>query len=115
MKKYYALLLLMFLMISGSAGIACPAGILPGDDQIKMVQFYPNPASSTIYFEFPHNLDKKYTLHIYNFIGKKVNELPVNASKISVPLDGYYRGLYVFQLRDRAGNIIESGKFQVLK
>jgi hypothetical protein len=29
--------------------------------------------------------------------------------------DAYYRGLYIFQLRDRSGRIIESGKFQVIR
>jgi hypothetical protein len=115
MKKNYFLFLLIFSFFSGSAGIIHIGGSLPGDDTIKMVQFYPNPASTIIYFEFPHNLDKSYSLHIYNFIGKKVAEFQITASKIGVPLDSYYRGLYVFQLRDKVGNILESGKFQVLK
>ena len=29
--------------------------------------------------------------------------------------DNYTRGLYVFQLRDQTGRLIESGKFQVSK
>lgn len=113
MKKIYSLFLLCALIFLSS--FLTVLGGPDDGDQVKMVRFYPNPASSTIYFEFPTNLDKSYSLHIYNFIGKKVNEFPINNNKISLSLDGYYRGLYVFQLRDKAGNIVESGKFQVLK
>jgi len=84
-------------------------------DQLKIVQLYPNPATSVIYFEIPHNTEKTYTLLIYNFIGKKVNEFVISNTKITVPLDNYYRGLYVYQLRDKTGMIVESGKFQVIK
>ncbi len=85
-------------------------------DQIRTVQFYPNPASSVIYFEFPSNFEKaNYSLQIYNFLGKKMNDLQVNSSKVSIQLDNYLRGLYIFQIRDKSGAIIESGKFQVVK
>jgi len=113
MKKIYSFFLLCTLISFSS--FQTDIGDPNDGYQVKMVHFYPNPASSTIYFEFPSNLDKSYSLHIYNFIGKKVNELPINSNKITLSLNGYYRGLYVFQLRDKAGNIIESGKFQVLK
>ena len=84
-------------------------------DQPKIVELYPNPATSVIYFEIPNNTEKTYTLLIFNFIGKKVNEFVISNSKIAVSLDNYYRGLYVYQLRDKNGLIIESGKFQVIK
>jgi hypothetical protein len=84
--------------------------------QGRNVQFYPNPATSIIYFEFPANYDKaNYSLHIFNFLGKKMNEIQINGGKLSVQLDNYLRGLYVFQIRDKSGSIIESGKFQVVK
>jgi hypothetical protein len=87
------------------------------DIQTRTVQFYPNPATSVINFEFPSTFDKSsgITLHIFSFIGKKMQEAPVNAGKITINLDSYYRGLYIFQIRDKSGVIIESGKFQVVK
>ncbi|HEX3024092.1 MAG TPA: T9SS type A sorting domain-containing protein, partial [Chitinophagaceae bacterium] len=107
-----------FLMVSimlVSSFTALPHNELPFD-QTRTVQFYPNPASSVIYFEFPSNFEKEnYSLHIYNFLGKKMNELQINSSKLSVQLDNYLRGLYIFQIRDKMGAIIESGKFQVVK
>lgn len=84
-------------------------------DAVKTVKFYPNPASSFINFEFTENYNDSYTLVIFNFIGKKVEELKVTDQKINVSLTNFYRGVYIFQLRDKQGNIIESGKFQVVK
>ena len=98
-----------------SSFTVAPSGDFP-DYQQRTVQFYPNAATSVIYFEFPSNFEKaNYSLHIYNFLGRKMNEFQVNSGKVSVQLDNYFRGLYVFQIRDRSGNIIESGKFQVVK
>ena len=35
--------------------------------------------------------------------------------RITIPLDDFYRGMYVYQLSDKDGKIIDSGKFQVVK
>ena len=81
----------------------------------QVVKCYPNPATSFVNFEFPKNIDKSNTLLVFSFVGKKMMEVPVSNSKITVALNDYYRGIYVFQLRDKGGNIIESGKFSVMK
>ena len=81
---------------------------------VKITKFYPNPATSVINFEF-EGLDRFYTFQIYSFLGKKMAEEPIGANKLSYNLDNYYRGLYIFQVRDKSGNIVESGKFQVVK
>lgn len=85
------------------------------DEAVKTVKFYPNPASSFINFEFKKDYNKSYTLLIYNFIGKKMTELKPTDQKITVSLTEYYRGVYIFQLRDAQGIVVESGKFQVVK
>lgn len=85
------------------------------NEVVKTVKFYPNPASSFINFEFTEFYNDSYTLVIFNFIGKKVEDMKVTDQKITVSLSDFYRGVYIFQLRDRQGNIIESGKFQVVK
>ena len=85
------------------------------DDAIKIVKFYPNPAVGSINFEFQKSYNKTYSLLIFNFIGKKVIDLKPTEEKITVPLTDFYRGVYIFQLRDAKGNIVESGKFQVVK
>ncbi len=82
----------------------------------KIQKFYPNPATQFIQFEFDKSVDKSYTLEIYSFIGRKMATSIVTDSKLTIYFnDAYYRGLYIFQLRDRSGRIIESGKFQVIR
>jgi hypothetical protein len=112
MNKIY----LMLLMVSLSFGaFAQERSALPQQEHVK-VKFYPNPATSVINFEFTKsNPDATYTLQVFNFIGKKVAEVIVSNNKASLSLDNYFRGVYIFQLRDKTGRIIESGKFQVVK
>jgi Secretion system C-terminal sorting domain len=83
----------------------------------KVLKFYPNPAVNVINFEFlkPTPVQRDLTLQVYNFIGKKVFELYGVSQKTTVPLNDFYRGVYIFQLRDKSGRIVESGKFQVNK
>jgi hypothetical protein len=110
MKKIYLMLLMVSLVFCASAQER-PA--VP--EQVK-IKFYPNPATSVINFEFTKtNPDATYTLQVYNFIGKKVSEITISNNKASVNLDNYFRGVYIFQLRDKTGRILESGKFQVAK
>ncbi len=48
-------------------------------------------------------------------MGKKVVEINKILPRMYMSLEGFYRGMYFYQLRDKEGNIIESGKFQVVK
>ena len=109
-KLFYILTFIVGLQASSTAQVRHVA-----IDLVKAVKFYPNPATSFINFEFAENYNDSYTLVIFNFIGKKVEDLKVSDQKITVSLTDFYRGVYIFQLRDKQGNIIESGKFQVVK
>jgi len=111
-------LLLLFFIVTGFAAQAqltrnnIPAA---SDVREKVLRFYPNPAISTINFEFQKTIDKGYTLQIYNFVGKKVSEVISLTQKNTIALTDFYRGVYIFQLRDKTGRIVESGKFQVAR
>lgn len=83
--------------------------------QAKLIKFYPNPAVAVINFDYVRGYDKTYSLQVFNFMGKKVYELKNTPPRMNINLDDFYRGIYVFQLRDKNGSIIESGKFQVIK
>lgn len=95
------------------------AKTLPATDSeggVKIIKAYPNPANSRIFFEIQqHNNDKIYDLIVYNFLGKKVDQLKNINGRTTVDLGAYYSGVYIFQLRDRDGNLVESGKFNVVK
>jgi ABC-type metal ion transport system substrate-binding protein len=110
MKKIYTSFLLVLLMASNA--FAEPE---TPKEQVKITRSYPNPATSMVNFEFTQKLDKGYSIQIYSFIGNKVTEVAVNAYKISIPLDNFFRGLYLYRLVDKTGKVIDSGKFQVVK
>lgn len=90
-------------------------GAQNGVDENKVVKFYPNPASDVITFDIKHIVEKGYSIQIYNFLGRQVLVVPISTTHITVPLIDLFRGIYVFQLRDKSGTIIESNKFQVYK
>jgi len=48
-------------------------------------------------------------------MGKEMEELTPSSQVINISLNNFYRGIYIFQLRDKTGKIIESGRFQVVK
>lgn len=86
------------------------------ENVVKQVRFYPNPASSFINFEFKNNTNlSNYSFKVFNFIGKKVLEINNLSPRTVINLGDYFRGVYIFQLTDRSGKILESGKFQVVK
>lgn len=110
--RFNKIAIVLFLLLVGVCAFH-PGEIWEGATNASVVKCYPNPAVSYVNFEFPPQIDKTYTLFIYSFVGRKMAELPVNGRKLMVTLNDYYRGIYVFQLRDRTGKIVETGKFQV--
>ena len=48
-------------------------------------------------------------------MGKKVSDVTTLTQLNNLSLNGFYRGVYIFRLSDKNGNIIDSGKFQVVK
>lgn len=82
----------------------------------KLIKFYPNPASAVITFEFNKTSgDLSYSLQVYNFMGKKVYDIKNAPARVSINLEDFFRGIYIFQVRDRNGTISQTGKFQVVK
>lgn len=82
----------------------------------KVVKFYPNPATSFITFDVQKPVEKGYIMYIYNFLGRKVLTVALSTNKVTIPLDNFFRGVYIFQVVAReSGNIVESNKFQVTK
>ncbi len=111
-KNFYILIIIAGFNFTGYAQSKLSSLSEPS---VKSIKYYPNPAYSVINFEFDKNYDKSFSLEVYNFIGKKVFTLKTVTPKINIPLTDFFRGVYIFQFRDRSGKIIESGKFQVIK
>ena len=111
-KIVYILILFIGLTFTSFAQTKNPG---QGDPIAKLIKPYPIPATTSINFDFQYGYDKSFSLQIYNFMGKKIIEVSKMLPRINMPLDEFYRGIYVYQLRDKEGKIIESGKFQVVK
>ena len=113
LKRIITITLLLFGITFTSFAQTKPAR--PGDITAKISKFYPSPATSNINFELVGVLGKSYTLQVYNFMGKKVYEITSASQRISLSLNNFFRGVYIFQLRDQGGKLIDSGRFQVVK
>ena len=81
----------------------------------RVMKLYPNPAVSFIKFDFQKDYSKGYTLQVINFLGKQVFEAKNINYSTSIDLSAYTRGMYIYQLKDNSGKVVESGKFQVSK
>jgi len=86
-----------------------------GDNEAKLIKCYPIPATTVVNFEFQRGYDRNYTFQVFSFIGKKVYELVNPTQKIAIPLDEYYRGFYYYKVLDKSGELLESGRFIVVK
>jgi hypothetical protein len=111
-KIVYILILFIGITFTSFAQTKNPA---QGDPIAKLIKPYPIPATTSINFDFQYGYDKSFSLQIYNFMGKKIIEVSKMLPRINMPLDEFYRGFYVYQLRDKEGKIIESGKFLIVK
>lgn len=115
LKNSTLILFLMLCTISLPAWSQSTKSLPETESVSKVVKAYPNPATTKIFFEIQRNNDKVYEIIVYNFLGKKVDHLKNLGQRTQVNLDGYYSGLYIFQLREKNGNLVESGKFNVVK
>ena len=112
LKKIFTILLFIGGIPILAAAQQKQAGLY--DSGTKVLKYYPNPASSIINFEIIKGSSSHYTLQLYNFMGRKISETVGGSEKVTIMLDGLYRGVYIFQLRDIYGKIVDSGKFQVV-
>jgi Secretion system C-terminal sorting domain len=115
MRLFYLILLMVFFSVAGASAQNRLTGF-PENGSATSLHFYPNPATSYITFDdYLKKYDKNYSIQIFNFLGKKVYEFGLGDQKNIVNISDFFRGIYIFQLRDPNGKIVESGKFQVNK
>lgn len=112
--KRTLLILSVILFSSGILLAQSQTNAAPGTPE-RIIKFYPNPAASFINFDFQKNYDKGYSIQVYNFLGKEVSEVKNVSPKTTLNISDYNRGIYIYQLKDNNGKIVESGKFQVAR
>jgi hypothetical protein len=110
------LLILSIYLVTTISSEAQNKSVPLGSAPPSFVRFYPNPASSVITFDFQKEYEKGFSIQIFNAImGRKMYEQANMPERMSVNLSDFSRGIYIYQLRDKNGRMIESGKFQVAK
>ena len=114
MKKF--LLIVSILIITTYSQAQSKIALTNVGIQTSILRFYPNPATTAITFDFQRLYEKGYSIQIYNAVlGRKmIEQLNVN-NKTTIDLSNFTRGVYVYQLFDRNGKLVETGKFQVSK
>ena len=113
MKKFLLILSLIVLTTSRSQA---QSRELPGTISASIVRLYPNPATTVINFDFQKAYEKGYSIQIFSFIGgRKMYELANLSDRTAINLSDFNRGVYIYQIRNKAGRLVESGKLQVSK
>ncbi len=111
MRRILPILFIILLTTTHSQG---QSSRNPSSDGDRIVKLYPNPATTYITFEMT-GAEKGYSIQVYSFLGKKMTERQNIPQKVTLDLNDFNRGLYMYHLLDASGKIVESGKFQVTK
>jgi len=112
LKRILLIVFYIFLAFFQVQGQTRP---IPADGGERIVKFYPNPATSFITFDLQKTIDKGCDIQVFNLLGKMVYEQKNIPNHTTISLNDYTRGVYIYQLRDHDGKILDSGKFQVSK
>jgi len=113
LKKF---LLIAIILLVSAANIQAQSKLsTPASTQGGILRFFPNPATTVISFDFQKGFDKGYSLQIYNVLGRKMIEQINITDHTTINLSDFSRGVYIYRLIDKTGQLAEMGKFQVSK
>jgi hypothetical protein len=116
LRKFLLIVSVLLLTTASNAQTESRAALANAGLQSSILRFYPNPATTVITFDFQRSYEKGYSIQIYNaVIGRKMKEQTNLANKTTIDLSNFTRGVYVYQLFDKSGKLVETGKFQVSK
>jgi Secretion system C-terminal sorting domain len=77
------------------------------------INVYPNPANGEISFiEFGNNSADQY-LSIYDITGREIDRVVIKNGFYMLNTNLYNNGVYIYDLADISGNLIERGKFVI--
>ncbi len=98
----------------GSGGkitsLCLPTGmseLLPNSENINI---YPNPVQDNVNISLQQN-SKAALIRIYNICGALVREALIKKGATIISVSELTNGLYLYQIADISGNILETGKF----
>lgn len=86
------------------------------NSKFEIVSVYPNPANNIVTLEIRLKSTGSATIHIYNLLGEKVLDQPIEISQpdqtISLPVDGLREGAYFIRLLQN-DQLIDSRKLLI--
>ncbi|MGV3530158.1 MAG: T9SS type A sorting domain-containing protein [Flavisolibacter sp.] len=112
------LLLILFILLFTASGPIQAGEFVPGagvEVQVSYLRLYPNPATTIVNLDFQKGYQRGYSLQVYNFLGRVMYEQQNIAERTTINLSQFTRGIYIYYLRDRNNQLVETGKFQVVK
>ena len=80
----------------------------------NVVNAYPNPAQSTLFFTVDLN-SSIAEITITNMFGQAVNTVKPNINKASISVEDLSNGIYLYTAKDMQGNVLSTNKFVVAK
>jgi len=79
------------------------------------VDVYPNPASTQVNFKVSGSGINAYGIEVYDITGKKISTNAVKDNMASINTSTYASGLYIYQVYDKSGALMNVGKFSIDK
>ncbi len=112
-----------FIILAGNPGNPEPGNIFYVDDLLMVYnplginnisekttfKIYPNPVQDKL--NIFTNGSKETFIKIYNNTGETIKEIPINKDFTTVTLSDLSSGLYFYQISDRSGKVLDTGKF----
>ncbi|HTA82212.1 MAG TPA: T9SS type A sorting domain-containing protein [Bacteroidia bacterium] len=78
------------------------------------VSIYPNPATNAVHFTITGNDIANY-INVFDMTGKKITTLDAHNNIAILNSSELASGLYFYQLYNKAGNLMKTGKFSISK
>jgi hypothetical protein len=72
---------------------------------------YPNPCTTQITFKY--NTESAKHISVFDITGRQVTETTMENGSVSLNTSAYAKGIYLFQVNDKSGNMLDRGKFLV--
>jgi|SRR6185312_3081837 len=109
----------LYAPVPGSTLIIDDGTTLGIDDNINAVKanvdVYPNPASTQVNFKVSGSGINAYGIEVYDITGKKISTNAVKDNMASINTSTYASGLYIYQVYDKSGALMNVGKFSIDK
>ena len=86
---------------------------IPTNKEPTNIKIYPNPANDFMMIET--DVNSIGSIQIYNAIGKLMETITISSKQEKISLDKFSNGLYLLNIIDMSGKIIDTKKLNIIK